>query len=170
MSNINSETVADYKAKATPEHVTFKGTEDQLIATAAEILKRRLYRQSDALRSPDITRQFLQMEIASLDYEVFGFLCLDNQHRVISVVHAFKGTIDGAAVYPREVAREVLQHNAAAVIYFHNHPSGNPEPSQADINLTKRLKEALALLDVRSLDHIIVSGGSYTSLAERGLI
>ncbi|HGP3147634.1 TPA: JAB domain-containing protein, partial [Pseudomonas aeruginosa] len=102
--------------------------------------------------------------------EVFAALFLDSQHRLLEYVELFRGTIDAAAVYPREVVKEALRVNAAAVIFSHNHPSGNPEPSQADKVLTQRLKEALALVDVRTLDHIIVGGEATASFAEQGLL
>ncbi len=97
-------------------------------------------------------------------------LFMDTQHRLIEYAEMFRGTIDGASVYPRELVKEALRLNAAAVIVSHNHPSGNPEPSGADRALTQRLKEALGLVDVRVLDHIIVAGTDTTSFTERGLI
>ena len=102
--------------------------------------------------------------------EVFGCLFLDNQHRVIETVEMFQGTIDGASVYPRIVVQQALALNAAAIMFFHNHPSGVAEPSLADEAITKRLKEALALVDIRVLDHFIVTAGESVSFAERGLI
>ncbi len=101
---------------------------------------------------------------------MFAGLFLDNRHRVIQYHELFRGTIDGAAVYPREVVRYALEQNAAAVIFAHNHPSGVAEPSQADISLTRRLKEALGLVDIRVLDHMVVGHGEVISLAERGLM
>ena len=107
---------------------------------------------------------------ASFEHEVFAALFLDSQHRLIEYVELFRGTIDQASVYPREVVKEALRLNAAAVVFSHNHPSGSPEPSQADRVLTQRLKEALALVDVRTLDHIVVGGAVTTSFAECGLL
>jgi DNA repair protein RadC len=101
---------------------------------------------------------------------VFGSLFLDNRHRVIAVRELFQGTIDGASVHPRVVVQQALEVNAAAMVFFHNHPSGVAEPSRADEMLTRRLSEALALVDVRVLDHFVVSGGESVSFAERGLI
>jgi len=138
-----------------------------------EISRRHLQEQlhrEDILENPDMTRQFLASRLRHLPHEVFACLFLDNRHRVISFEELFRGTIDGASVHPREVVRSVLQHNAAAIILAHNHPSGIAEPSQADIQLTRRLAEALALIDVRVLDHIVVGDGNGVSLAERGLI
>jgi len=127
-------------------------------------------RQGDPLRSPADTRRFLTSRLATYPHEVFAGLFLDNRHRVIQYRELFRGTIDGAAVYPREVVRQALEDNAAAVIFAHNHPSGVAEPSQADISLTRRLKEALGLVDIRVLDHMVIGHGEVISLAERGLM
>lgn len=130
-----------------------------------EILQR-----GDALTSPDITRAFLSAQLRGYSYEVFACLFLDNQHRVIKLEELFRGTIDSANVYPREVAKRVLHHNAAAVIFAHNHPSGVSEPSQADRQITDRLKQALGLFDIRVLDHFIIGDGPPYSFAEHGLL
>ena len=130
-----------------------------------EILQR-----GDALTSPDITRAFLSTQLRGYSYEVFACLFLDNQHRVIKLEELFRGTIDSANVYPREVAKRVLHHNAAAVIFAHNHPSGICEPSQADKQITDKLKQALGLFDIRVLDHFIIGDGSPYSFAEHGLL
>jgi len=122
------------------------------------------------LSSPDHTRQFLIAQLRDLPYEVFGCLFLDSRHRIIRFDELFRGTIDGASVYPREVVRQTLEHNAAAVIFAHNHPSGIAEPSEADRQLTQRLKQALSLIDVRVLDHFIVGDGLATSFAEQGIL
>lgn len=127
-------------------------------------------RQGDPLRSPEDTRAYLRSRLGTYPHEVFAGLFLDSRHRVIQYRELFRGTIDGAAVYPREVVRQALEDNAAAVIFAHNHPSGVAEPSQADISLTIRLKEALGLVDIRVLDHMVVGHGDVVSLAERGLI
>ncbi|WP_198136418.1 RadC family protein [Marinobacter sp. ELB17] len=127
-------------------------------------------RQGDPLKSPEDTRRFLASRLGTYPHEVFAALFLDNRHRIIHYRELFRGTIDGAAVYPREVVRQALEDNAAAVIFAHNHPSGVAEPSQADIALTKRLKDALALVDIRVLDHMVVGHGEVISLAERGLM
>lgn len=131
----------------------------------SEILQR-----GNALTSPDITRAYLSAQLRGYSYEVFGCLFLDNQHRVIQWEELFRGTIDGASVYPREVAKRALFHHAAAVIFAHNHPSGINEPSQADKHITEKLKQALALFDIRVLDHFIVGDGEPFSFAEHGLI
>ena len=137
-----------------------------------EIAKRHLFEQisrGDALCSPAQTRQFLTAQLADYPHEVFACLFLDNRNRVISFEKMFFGTIDGASVYPREVVRMALKKNAAAIIFAHNHPSGVAEPSQADEQITQRLKEALALVDIRVLDHMVI-GDEVVSFAERGLL
>lgn len=122
------------------------------------------------LGSPEQVRTFLRSRLGTLPYELFSVLFVDNRHRIIALRELFRGTIDGASVYPREVVREALVNRAAAVVLVHNHPSGVSEPSQADELITRRLKEALALVDIRVLDHLIVCGGECTSMAERGLV
>ena len=123
-----------------------------------------------ALSNPAATRHYLSAHLRDRSCEVFAALFLDNRHRVIVFRELFRGTIHGAQVHPREVAREALQHNAAAVIVAHNHPSGIAEPSAADRAITDRLKQALELLDVRLLDHVIVGDGEMVSMAERGWV
>lgn len=120
--------------------------------------------------SPAAVKEYLRAKLAGFEHEVFAVLFMDTQHRLIEYAEMFRGTIDGASVYPRELVKEALRLNAAAVIISHNHPSGNPEPSGADRALTQRLKEALGLVDVRVLDHVIVAGTDTTSFAECGLI
>ncbi len=132
-------------------------------------LQERL-RREDALTSPQLTRSYLHNRLSRYPNEVFACLFLDNRHRVIKYEELFRGTIDGASVHPREVIRRALEHNAAALILAHNHPSGVAEPSDADRQITLRLRECLAPLDIRVLDHIIVGNGEMTSLAERGLL
>lgn len=124
----------------------------------------------DVLTSPEATREYLKLRLYGSPYEIFACLFLDNRHRVIVYEELFRGTIDGASVHPREVVRRVIETQAAAVIFAHNHPSGVAEPSQADLHITRRLKDALALIDVRVLDHIIIGDGDGTSFAERGLL
>lgn len=137
-------------------------------------LARRYYAESlpagEAIRSPTDTEAFLKSRMRHLDHELFCCLFLDNRHRVLSFNELFRGTIDGTSVYPREVVKEALAVNAAAVILAHNHPSGVAEPSQADERITKRLKSALELVDIRLLDHLIIGDGRATSLASRGLL
>jgi len=131
---------------------------------------RECLERGDVLSNPDDTRNFLMSELSGRGYEVFGCLFLDNKHRVIKFEELFYGTIDGASVYPREVLKKTLQHNAAALILAHNHPSGIADPSQADIAITQRLKDALNLIDVRILDHLVIGDGYCVSLAEKGLM
>lgn len=125
--------------------------------------------RGEPLTSPQLTRQFLSQRLRDYSHEVFAVLFLDQRHRVICFEELFRGTIDGASVYPREVVKQSLLHNAAAVIFAHNHPSGVAEPSQADQHITRRLQDALALIDVRVLDHFVV-GDDVVSFAERGLL
>ena len=144
--------------------------DQDLITQAIRCLERQYLVKKDVLISPDSTRDYLKLRLSDLNYEVFAALFLDNRHRVILYEELFRGTIDGASVHPREVIRRVIETNAAAVIFAHNHPSGVAEPSQADLKITTRLKEALALIDVRVIDHFIVGEGQGVSFAERGLL
>ena len=131
----------------------------------AEDLKGR-----DCLTSPGAVRDLLRHKLAGLPHEVFVCIQLDAQHRVIAIEELFRGTLTQTSVYPREVVKAALRANAAAVIFAHNHPSGNLQPSQADELLTRNLKEALAMVDVKVLDHFIIAGTSALSFAERGLL
>jgi DNA repair protein RadC len=140
----------------------------QVLDKAAEILKCK-YVRAGAYINSQATKDFLNFKLGKYEREVFAVMLLDSQHRLIDYQELFFGTINSASIYPREVVKAVLTENAAAVIFAHNHPSGEIEPSQADITITKRLKEALALIDVSVLDHIVI-GETATSLAERGLL
>ena len=140
-----------------------------LLALAMKVLSVRHYR-GRTLRSPDDTQAYLRLRLADKPAELFGCLYLDNRHRVLELRELFQGTIDGTSVYPRVVVQQALQINAAAVILFHNHPSGVAEPSQADERITRRLKNALELIDVRVLDHFIVAAGESVSMAARGIL
>jgi DNA repair protein RadC len=137
-------------------------------------LARRYFEESlpvgVAIKSPADTEAFLLSKMRHLGHELFCCLFLDNRHRVLRFDEMFRGTIDGTSVYPREVVKEALAVNAAAVILAHNHPSGVAEPSQADERITRRLKSALELVDIRLLDHLIIGDGRATSLANRGLV
>lgn len=137
---------------------------------AMSLLLDEHFKRDDVISSPENTKHYLVSKLSSQQQEVFSCIHLDNRHRVIAYEELFFGTIDGASVYPREVVKRCLHYNAAAVIFAHNHPSGLAEPSKADEAITKRLKDALALVDIRVLDHIIVGGADTVSLAERGLI
>ncbi|MBO9790154.1 JAB domain-containing protein [Xanthomonas phaseoli] len=141
--------------------------EEGILLAAATILEQRLQRQG-RIHSPDQAGSYLVARCAHLPHEVFGVVFLDNQHLIISTEHLFSGTIDGCEVHPRVVAQRALELNAVALILFHNHPSGNPEPSQADRKVTQRLQEALGLLDIRVLDHLVIGGQKSVSLAARG--
>ncbi len=143
------------------------------LQAAAEISRRQLaesLRAGPSMASPRATGEFLRAKLRDLEHEVFCCLFLDNRHRLIQFEELFRGTIDGASVHPREIVKLALQRNCAAVIVAHNHPSGIAEPSRADELITQRVKEALALVDIRLLDHIIVGDGASVSLAERGLL
>src|SRR5690606_7643296 len=143
------------------------------LAAAVELGRRYLEApalQRTALRAPSDAARVFRAQLADLPHEVFSCLFLDTRHRVICYEELFRGTVDGAAVYPREVLKRSLHHNASAVIVGHNHPSGVAEPSEADRSITVKLARALALVDVRLLDHVVVSRGGHVSLAERGWI
>ncbi len=124
----------------------------------------------DILTSSAATRDYLRARFKSCESEVFRCLFLNNQHHVMEFEELFRGTIDGAAVYPREVVKRALYHNAAAVIFAHNHPSGIAEPSQADIAITRKLKTAMQTIEIRVLDHLVIGAGEVVSFAERGLV
>ncbi|MEK7991815.1 MAG: DNA repair protein RadC [Thiotrichaceae bacterium] len=143
------------------------------LQASVELSKRYLrqcLQRGDALTNPEDTRNYLLTELGGRQHEVFACLFLDNKHRIIKYEELFFGTIDGASVYPREVVKRALHHNAAAIIFAHNHPSGIAEPSQADIAITQHLKQALDLIDIRVLDHFVVGDGLGISLNERGLM
>ena len=146
--------------------------EDETIAQAIEILRRRLYHQdAPVLDSPATVRDYLTLQFAAEEREVFGCVWLTSQNRVLADDVLFTGTLTQTSVFPREVVKAALRHNAGGVIFFHNHPSGNGDPSGADERITGDLKRALALVDVRVLDHFIVAGsGRPVSFAERGLL
>ena len=138
-----------------------------------EIGRRYLYENlasGPALTQVNSTREYLTAALRAYPHEVFACLFLDNRHRVIRFEELFSGTINGASVHPREVVKRALHHNAAAVIFAHNHPSGIAEPSQADRQITERLKQALDLVDIRVLDHFVIGNGQACSFAERGFI
>jgi DNA repair protein RadC len=143
------------------------------IAAALELARRSLAEQlaeRPSLGNPRDSGDFLSARLRHLPYEVFGCLYLDNRHRVLAFEELFRGTVNGASVHPREVVRACLQHNACAVIFAHNHPSGMAEPSAADRAITRELRQALQLVDVRVLDHLVIGAGAPVSMAARGLI
>jgi DNA repair protein RadC len=152
---------------AVPENVKAR------LRASRELVRRWMLedlRSQPVLGSPNAVREYLAVHYAGKEREVFGCLFLDSRHRLIAVEEMFLGTIDGASVHPREVVKRALKLNASAVILAHNHPSGVAEPSQADELITVRLRDALALVEIRMLDHLIVGGATVTSLAERGLV
>ena len=142
---------------------------DEVLSAAQRLLLQKLH-DGPLLTSPDAVRDFLRVKLGKLEHEVFAVLMLDAQHRLIEYVELFRGTVAQTSVYPREVVKEALARNAAALIFAHNHPSGLAEPSRADELLTQTLKSALALVDVRVLDHFIVAGSGILSFSERGLV
>jgi DNA repair protein RadC len=150
--------------------MNFNQTELDTIARAMAILEERARYDAVALTSPSAVSEYIRLRVGALEHEVFGVLWLDAQNCLIEAEDLFRGTLTQTSVYPREVVKAALAKNAAAAILYHNHPSGNPEPSRADEALTNNLKNALALVDVRVLDHIVVTAGKSSSFAERGLI
>lgn len=142
---------------------------DEVLQAALCVLTGQMY-GSEALTSPQVVRDFLRIKLGTLEHEVFAIIHLDAQNRVIDYVEMFRGTVSQTSVYPREVVKESLARNSAALILVHNHPSGVAEPSRADEMLTQTLKSALALVDVRVLDHLVVAGANILSFAERGLL
>ena len=146
----------------------YQADDSNILAQAEAILRRRLERLG-AITDPSQASDFFRMRLGGLEHEEFHVLFLDTRHRIIAIEPMARGTVDGAEVHPREIVKASLAHNAAAVILGHNHPSGNPEPSAADRAITARLKQALALVDVRVLDHIVVAE-TCVSLAARGWV
>ena len=150
------------------------GTAKAAKLVAGVEIARRLLREEvthgSALTSPEAVRDYLRLSLASLPHEAFVVLFLDSQHRLLAADELFRGTLAQTSVYPREIVKAALSRNAAAVIFAHNHPSGVAEPSRADELLTQALKQALALVDIRTLDHFVVAGDRVVSFAERGLL
>lgn len=146
-----------------------KATADEVAEAAAVYGASRIV-GTDTLANARQTTEFLRSALAGRTHEVFCALWLNNRHRVLEFQEMFRGTIDGASVHPREVVKDALTRNAAAVVFAHNHPSGIAEPSNADELITERLRSALGLVDIRVLDHIIIAGTSTVSFAERGLL
>jgi DNA repair protein RadC len=144
-------------------------TSEKILAAARQVLASRV-RRGASLNSPKSVREYLTVKLGALDHEVFGLVLADSRLRVIEYVELFRGTIDGASVYPREVVKLALDKHASSVLLFHCHPSHVGEPSIADEQITKRLVSALQLIDVRVLDHLIVAGAETVSFVERGLL
>ena len=143
--------------------------DDDLIEQALAILSRRM-RVKSHLGSPAVVRDYLRLLLASKEHEVFVVVLLDAQNHVLSCDEMFRGTLTETSVYPREIVKVALAANAAAAIFAHNHPSEVSEPSRADESLTRQLKAALAMVDVKVLDHFVIAGGEFVSFAERGLL
>lgn len=161
---IKSEEAAKYEVNKD------RAAEDAIIARALEILEKRMFNAGPSICSPEAAADYVNIKLKGSEREVFAVVFLSTAHTVIEYEELFLGTINAASVYPREVVKAVLRHNAAAVILVHNHPSGNAEPSAADKALTKRLSDALELIDVKVLDHLIVNAGNPYSFAAHGLI
>ena len=140
-----------------------------VVALALSVLSQRC-RRGRAFKNPGDAEDFLRLKLTGRRNEVFGAIFLDSRNCIIEIAELFKGTINGSAVYPRVVLQQALDHNAAAVVFFHQHPSGVAEPSQSDRTITKRLRETLALIDVRVLDHLVVTDGEVFSMARHGWI
>jgi len=164
MKQVKTENKAVYTAKAPLID------EEAILEQARSIIKQRFSRLSDAISHPSAVVDYLSLTLSKYDSEVFGLLLLDSQHRVINDSILFKGSIDSCSVYPRDILKTVLAYNSAAVIVYHNHPSGTIEPSASDHNITKVIKEALYIVDVRLLDHIIIGGLQSYSFVQHGLI
>lgn len=152
------------------QSASLSAEEARVLEQARAILLKLARAPGRSFGAPSATREYLTTLLAPEERELFLMLALDNRHRLIASEILFAGTIDGASVHPREVVKSALRHNAAAVIFSHNHPSGVAEPSQADELITRRLRDALALVDIRVLDHFIIGTGSTCSFAERGLL
>ena len=172
MNRVQSEDPVAYAALSActgrPAKSDTAKVEDHIIAEALEILKARMRTLTGTFfNSPDSARDFLKLKLREYPYEVFAVIFLNTRHQLLEYVEMFRGTTDGASVHPREVVREAMRLNASAVILAHNHPSGDSTPSQSDLKITRRLQDALALIDVRVLDHMIV-GETVRSLAETG--
>ncbi|UZE97269.1 JAB domain-containing protein [Alkalimarinus alittae] len=144
-------------------------TADDILKMARQLARNKLSKGSK-IQSPKDTFEYLEALYRNHEHEVFGIIYLNNQNRVIASEELFRGTIDGASVYPREVVKQSLTHNAAALIIYHNHPSGEPEPSECDKKITLRLQKALLLVDIKVLDHIVVATNGCVSLAQRGVL
>ena len=151
------------------EHAKLHISDDEILAAAEAIHLRRLERQG-RISEPTEAAQYLRARCGHAEREVFGCLFLDSRHQILACEDLFYGTIDGAEVHPREIVRRAILLNAAAVVAFHNHPSGNSEPSAADRAVTARMKQALALVDIRLLDHFVVTSSGFTSMASRGWV
>jgi DNA repair protein RadC len=170
MGKINNDTPADYKAATEVVFDLEVATDTALQLLLAELQRRNLHTTLTAFTAPDLVKNYLTLSLALEEREHFHVLFLNNQHQLLLDARLFSGTIDGASVYPREVVKQALQCNAAAVILAHNHPSGVCVPSEADRGITAKLKQALTTVDIRVLDHIIVGHMATYSFAEQGAL
>jgi len=153
----------------TGEYITTRPVNaDDILAMAKRLIQRK-YQRGRVISKPEDAAEFLPFKLAEQEYESFWVMFLNNKHRVLAFEEMFRGTVDQSSVYPREVVKRSLQLNAVALIFAHNHPSGNTEPSQSDISITDKLKQALQLVDIKVLDHFIVAGDSTLSMTEKGL-
>ena len=168
-ATVRSEEAAPYLTTPELDAVVDRGMEDNLIARALDIIDGR-FKRGEAFTTPDAAGTYAKLQLAARPNETFLALFLDTRHKLLACEELFHGTVDGAEVHPRVIAQRALHHNAAAVIVAHNHPSGSAEPSAADRAVTARLKQALALIDVRLLDHFVCGEGKPVSLASRGWI
>ena len=165
---VRSEDAILYLSRAPGEQTDQQARHEADILGEAETILRKRWARQGSLSDPRDSADWLRVHCAGMVAEVFGVIFLDNKHRILATRELFRGTIDGASVHPREVVRAVIECNAAAVVLWHNHPSGNPEPSAADVAITQTLKQALDLIGCRVLDHL-VCGETVTSLSQRGL-
>lgn len=163
-------TIGFIATETSGEYITHRPVNGDEILAMANRLIRRKFARGRAITNPAEAAAFLPAQLAGFEHETFWALFLDNQHRILAFEKLFIGTLASASVYPREVVKRALQLNAAAIIFAHNHPSGTAVPSQSDRDITQTLKEALALVDVKVLDHFVVGGDEVTSLAELGVI
>ena len=170
INTVNNEQPAVYGPIPSPVPSQSQWERDQdTIALALNIIHKRLgSTEKLTISGPNDVKNYLVLQLTEQEREVFAVMFMDNRHRLIKYEELFYGTIDGASVYPHEVVKAALKHNAAAIVIAHNHPSGIPKPSKADIAITKRLKDACKLVDIRLLDHVIVGGIETHSLAEKG--
>lgn len=166
---VRSEEAPTYAVNKAASKAASKAQEDAIIAQALEILEQRVSKAS-ALSSPEQVFDYLRLRVGTREHEVFGVIWLNVKHQPINVAELFRGTVNSGVVHPREVAKEALAANASGVILFHNHPSGNPEPSAADHQITEKIKNALDLLEVDVVDHVIATASSYCSFRERGYL
>ena len=167
-AGVRSEDAVLYMHRAPGEMTDQQARHEADVLREAEAILRKRWTRSGTLDDPRASADWLRAHCAGMVAEVFGLILLDNRHRILATRELFRGTIDGASVHPREVVRAVIEANAAAVVLYHNHPSGNPEPSAADVAITQVIKQALELVGCRVLDHLI-AGETVTSLASRGL-